>query len=191
MKDLTKEMNFAENQKTTLSELKALADRLLATTWTIQVYRSRLPQEINLKELGWTFEFNSRKRAAGICNYTKKIICLSKYLVNQNLEKSLEFENTLRHELAHALDGAMGQRNHHNRVWQLIAKQVLCTAERCYSSNDIADKKSKYTFVCDTCKKESASHKKVKKRKACGVCCNTNNGGRFSDKYVLRQVQNY
>jgi len=191
MADLTKEMHFAENQKTTLSELKALANRLLATTWTIQVYTSRLPRDINLKKLGWTFEFNNRKSSAGLCNYTKKTIYLSKYLVNQNLEKSLEFENTLRHELAHALDGAMGQRNHHNRVWQLIAKQVLCTAERCYSSNDIKDTKSKYTFVCDTCEKESASHKKVKRRKACGDCCNTHNSGMFSSKYILRQVQNY
>jgi len=191
MKNLTKEMYFAENKVTTLSELKALANELLATTWTIDIYRHKGASVINLKDLGWTFEYNTRKRAAGLCNYTYKTIYLSKYLVTQNLEKGLEFENTLRHELAHALDGAMGGRNHHNNVWKAIARNVLCTAERCYKSSDIGDTKSKYTLVCDTCKKETASHKRKKRVSACGKCCNELNNGRYTLDYALRQVQNY
>lgn len=191
MKDLTKEMHFEKNETTTLGELERLANRLLETTWTIDIYRHKDASIINLKELGWRFEYNSRKRAAGLCNYTKKTIYLSKYLVTQNLEKGLEFENTLRHELAHAIDGAMGQRSHHNNVWKSIARKVLCTAERCYSSEDIGDTKSKYTLICDTCKKEKASHKKKTRISACGKCCNELNNGRYSLDYALRQVQNY
>jgi len=192
MKDLTKEMHFEENCKTTLGELERLANRLLTTTWTIDIYSFKEASVINLKELGWSFEYNSRKRAAGLCNYRNKTIYLSKYLVTQNLSKGLEFENTLRHELAHALDGAMGGRNHHNNVWKAIARQVLCTAERCYKSEDISDTQSKYTLVCENgCGKKSASHKKKKRISACGKCCNEHNSGRYTEKYALTQIQNY
>jgi len=191
MKDLTKEMHFEENDKTTFGEIERLANKMLATTWTIDIYRSRLAQDFNLKERGWKFEFNSRKRAAGVCSRERKTIYLSKYLLEQNLHKSLEFENTIRHELAHAIDIEMRGKSDHSRVWKAIAKAVLCTAERCYTGSEIGDKKSKYTLVCDTCETEQPSHKRKKRISACGDCCRNYNGGRYTEKYALRQVQNY
>jgi len=192
MKDLRKEMYFAENVTTTAREIEKLANDLLDLTWTIDLYRFQDASVINLRDLGWKFEFNTRKRAAGLCNYRLKTIYVSKWLLNQNLDKALNFENTVRHELAHAIDHAMGGRNHHNRVWKAIARKVLCTAERCYSSEEISIKETtKYTLICDTCEKEMPSHKVKKRKSACGDCCNTYNGGRYSEKYVLRQVQNY
>jgi predicted SprT family Zn-dependent metalloprotease len=192
MKDLTKEMHFEDNTTTTFGELERLAEKLLKTTWTIDIYRYQDAKVINLWDLGWRFEYDTKKRAAGFCNYREKTIYLSKYLVAQNLHKSLEFENTLRHELAHALDGAMGGRNHHNQIWKMIARKVLCTAERCYKSEDISDTQSKYTLVCENgCGKKIASHKKKKIISACGKCCNEHNSGRFTEKYALTQIQNY
>lgn len=192
MKDLRKEMYFAENATTTAREIEKLANDLLDLTWTIDIYRGREASIINLRDFGWKFEFNTRKRAAGLCSYRKKTIYVSKWLLMQNLDKALNFENTVRHELAHAIDGAMGGRNHHNNVWKAIARKVLCTAERCYSSDEISVKETtKYTLICDTCEKERPSHKKKKRKSACGECCNNYNGGRYSEKYVLRQVQNY
>lgn len=191
-KDLTKEMYFTENRATTLRELKNLANDLLDTTWTIGIYRYQDAKVINLRQLGWRFEFNTRRRAAGLCNYSTKQIFLSEWLVKQNLDQAIEWENTLRHELAHAIDGAMGGRNGHNKVWKAIARDVLCTAERCYSTNVIQTKvTTKYTLICDSCGKEKASHKVKKSKTACGDCCRAHNGGRYTDKFVLRQVQNY
>jgi len=188
MKDLTTEMHFEEDCLTTLGELERLANRLLETTWTIDIYRHKDASVINLKDLGWTFEYNMRKNAAGLCSYRNKTIYLSKYLVEQNLEKGLQFENTLRHELAHALDGAMGGRNHHNRIWKAIARKVLCTAERCYKREDIGDTQSKYSLVCENgCGKRHPSHRKKKTKSSCGDC----SGGRFNPKYILTQIQNY
>ena len=192
MKDLRKEMYFAENVTTTAREIEKLANDLLDLTWTIDIYRGREASIINLRDFGWKFEFNTRKRAAGLCSYSKKTIYVSKWLLMQNLDKGLNFENTIRHELAHAIDKAMGGRNHHNNVWKAIARKVLCTAERCYSSDEISVKETtKYTLICDTCEKERPSHKVKKRKSACGECCNNYNGGRYSEKYVLRQVQNY
>ena len=55
----------------------------------------------------------------------------------------------------------------------MIARKVLCTAERCYSGNDIADKKSKYTLKCveEDCDYERASHKLRPKNARSYPCC--------------------
>ena len=192
MKDLRKEMHFVEGQSTTTREIEKLANDLLDLTWTIDIYRHKEASIINLRDLGWKFEFNTRKRAAGLCSYRKKTIFISKWLLTQNLDRALNFENTIRHELAHALDGAMGQRSHHNHIWKAIARKVLCNAERCYSSDEISvNETTKYTLICDNCEKKIPSHKVKKVNSACGECCNNYNGGKYSQKYVLRQVQNY
>lgn len=192
MKDLRKEMHYAENTQTTLSEIKKLANALLELTWTIDIYRHSSPSIINLSQKGWTFEFNTRKRAAGLCNWGNKTIYISKWLLEQNLDKGLEFENTLRHELAHAIDFEMRGKSDHSKVWKAVARKVLCTAERCYTSDQISvTKTTKYTLICDTCGTEKPSHKRKKRKSACGSCCREHNNGKYSEKYVLRQVQNY
>jgi predicted SprT family Zn-dependent metalloprotease len=190
MKDLTKEMYFKENSETTLEEIKELAAKLLETTWTIEIFRWKDAETFTLSNKGWKFEFNNRKRAAGLCSYRKKTIYVSKYLLEQNLDKSLEFENTLRHELAHAIDFEMRGTSDHSKVWKAVAREVLCTAERCYSTDVIQTKvQTKYTVVCDTCGKEKAGHKRG--NSACGVCCKKYNGGKYDEKYALRYVKNF
>lgn len=192
MKDLRKEMHFTAGQTTTAREIESLANELLSLTWTIDIYRFQDASLINLKDLGWKFEFNTRKRSAGLCDYRAKTISVSRWLLMQNLDKAVNFENTIRHELAHALDKAMGGSNHHNNIWKAIARKVLCTAERCFKSEEISVKvTTKYTLICDACEKKTPSHKVHKRKSACGDCCNNYNYGKYSDKYVLRQVQNY
>lgn len=191
-KDLTKQMYFTEGQGTTVAEIKALAIALLDTTWTIDIYRFQPASVINLLDLGWSFEFNDRKRAAGLCSSRSKTIYISKWLLEQNLHKGLEFENTLRHEIAHALDFKMRGTSDHSKIWKMVAKQVLCTAERCYTSEQISvTATTKYTLICDTCNKTTPSHKVKKRKTACGHCCKVHNFGRYTEKYALRQVQNY
>jgi len=52
---------------------------------------------------GWSFVFNRRKRALGICNYTAKRIELSAAFVAGNDEAAVR--DTILHEIAHALAG--------------------------------------------------------------------------------------
>jgi predicted SprT family Zn-dependent metalloprotease len=192
MKDLTKEVYFTDNRLTTAIEIEKLANELLAITWTIDIYRFQDAKVVNLLDLGWRFEFNTRKIAAGLCSKRKKTIYISKWLFDQNPHKSLEFENVLRHELAHALDFEIRGKSDHGKVWKLIARKVLCTAERCSTSEQIGvTATTKYTLICDTCNKEQPSHKRLKNSVACGECCKEHNRGRYDVKYVLRQVQNY
>ncbi len=191
-KDLTKELYFSDNNQTSLSEIEQLANKLLSLTWTVGIYRFQEPNKINLKELGWQFEFNNRKKAAGLCSSRVKTIYISEWLLKQNLHKSKEFENTIRHEIAHALDFVVRGYSNHDKVWKFIAKSVLCSAERCYTSEQIGvTETTKYTLVCDNCGKQTPIHKKKKRKSACGKCCKEHSYGRYDERFVLRQVQNY
>ena len=51
----------------------------------------------------WSFAFNRRKRAFGLCDYTRRTIFLSADLTELNDEA--EVSDTLLHEIAHALAG--------------------------------------------------------------------------------------
>ena len=41
-----------------------------------------------------------------------------------------EIEDTLLHEIAHAL---VGRRHHHDAVWRAKAREIGCTGQRCHS----------------------------------------------------------
>ncbi len=192
-KDLTKELYFAENRLTTAEEIKSLAIELLNTTWTIDLYRFQDAKVINLLDLGWCFEFNDRKRAAGLCSLRNKTIYISQWLFSQNPDKSLEFENTLRHEVAHAIDFEIRKTSNHDKVWKFIARTILCDGERCYSNKVIQTKvKTKYTLVCveEGCDYTRPSHKARPKNAISQPCCtNCYNAGKGYK--VLKQIQNF
>lgn len=68
---------------------------------------------------GWSFTWNNRKRAFGLCGYKTKTIQLSQYLTAQRTEEAVK--NTILHEIAHAIAGA---ENGHNRRWKNVARQI-------------------------------------------------------------------
>lgn len=193
MKDLTKQMYFSEGQETTLREIQELAIAMLKTTWKINIYRFKDASFINLFDLGWRFEFNDRKRAAGLCSKRNKTIYISRWLLSQNLHKGLEFENTLRHEIAHALDFKMRGTSDHSKIWKMVAREVLCTAERCYTSEQISvTATTKYTlkYVEEGCNYKRPSHKARPKNARSYPCCSDCfNDGKGYKKLV--QIQNY
>ncbi|MBK5963900.1 sprT domain-containing protein [Thiocystis minor] len=71
----------------------------------------------------WTFGWNVRKRAHGLCRYDRRRIELSAPLTEREPEVSLIL-NTIRHEIAHAL---AGPKTGHGPVWRHWADQVGCT----------------------------------------------------------------
>jgi predicted SprT family Zn-dependent metalloprotease len=192
MKDLRKELRFSKTDSTSVDEIKKLALELLNETWTIDI-NSFTRKDFNLIDLGWKFEFNNRRGSLGICQYRGKTIYVSLWFLEQHLDKAWRFENTIRHEIAHAIDFEIRRKSDHSYLWKRVASQVLSIPNRCVPiGGEATDKKaSKYTLICDNCGKESASHKKKKRISACGVCCDAHNHGRYTEKYALRQVQNY
>jgi predicted SprT family Zn-dependent metalloprotease len=78
--------------------------------------------------VGWTFAFNGAKRRGGACHFARRRITMAAGFATTADEA--EIEDTLLHEIAHAL---VGRRHHHDAVWQAKARQIGCTAQRCHS----------------------------------------------------------
>lgn len=95
---------------------------------------------------GWTFVYNKRKVAFGVCKYVLRRIELSTKLVELN-----DFKNvldTILHEIAHA---KLGRGVGHGWEWRRMAKSIGCNGERCYSSNTVNTPKGEYEFHCEKC----------------------------------------
>ncbi len=100
----------------TLADVETLARRLFA----------RHQAQSGLGAL-WTFGFDLSTVRAGVCRYRDARIDLS---VSYCLRATrADIENTLLHEIAHAIVGA---EHGHDAVWQARARAIGCTAERCH-----------------------------------------------------------
>lgn len=100
----------------TLADVESLARRLFTRHQT----QSGLGTQ-------WTFGFDLSTTRAGVCRYRDRRIDLS---VSYCLRATrADIENTLLHEIAHAIAGA---EHGHNAVWQAKAREIGCTAERCH-----------------------------------------------------------
>ena len=83
----------------------------------------------------WQARFDLAPSRAGICNYRHKLICLS---VNYCLRApEEELRDTILHEIAHAL---VGPGHNHDLLWQVTARRIGCTAQRCSDVEHTAGK---------------------------------------------------
>lgn len=96
-----------------------------------------------LDSQGWKFKYDTSKSRAGLCDYNKKIISLSKHLVLNTEISYDQIHNTLLHEIAHAI---VGPYHHHNSVWRKKALEIGCDGKRCHNMQ-IA--KPKYFLICE------------------------------------------
>jgi len=78
----------------------------------------------------WRFAFDHARRRFGCCNFTRKSITLSAYLVNLNIED--EVRDTILHEIAHALTPGEG----HSENWKHACRTVGAKPERCFKEAD-------------------------------------------------------
>ena len=128
----------------------------------------------------WRFDFNNRKRAFGVCSYRNKTIQLSGVLT-----PSLTFEavqNTILHEIAHAL---VGRGHNHSYVWYRKALEIGCNGETT-SSHEVLNVQWKYVGNCPCCNHEHHASRKPKRDHWCKC---TNRTFRQEDKIIY--VQQY
>lgn len=70
-------------------------------------------------DASWSFAFDNAKRRAGLCDYTRKRISVSRYLTARYDDD--DNHQTLLHEVAHALAGPDAG---HGPVWKRIARDL-------------------------------------------------------------------
>jgi SprT protein len=110
----------------------------------------------------WSFRFDRSKVRFGKCNYIKKEISLSRYLVELNSEE--EVRDTILHEIAHAL---APRHAGHGPVWRSMALSIGCNARRCYG-DEVVRPTPKYKGTCPSCNRVIVRHRRAVI--ACGRC---------------------
>lgn len=152
---------------------------LMTKDWTVD------GKTFNMVALGYSWGYNNNKRRLGVHKkgrYTNRIeISKTIFDINPNFK---QFDNTIRHEIAHAIDYAMRGTSDHSWKWKRVARQVGCDAQR---TAEIDNKpKSKYTLRCPN-GHESVAHRKPKLSKSCAKC----NPHRYDERYQFQVIQNY
>jgi predicted SprT family Zn-dependent metalloprotease len=115
--------------------------------------------------IGWTFRFNRRKRALGLCIYEPQRIELSLPYVLRNAEPSIR--DTILHEIAHAL---AGRDAHHGPRWKKVCRQIGATPQRCDTIADMPD--GRWIGACPGCRKQFTRHRRPKRGRKyfCRTC---------------------
>jgi len=101
-----------------------------------------------LWEQGWRFELSQQANRLGECNYYRKLIRYSAHWLKSDWEI---IEDTLLHEIAHAL---AGPRHGHNYYWKSICRQIGARPERLAEPHAVTTKKYNYVMQCPNCKRE-------------------------------------
>lgn len=172
-----------KTQQILCNDVTGMANHLLNTIWIIDA----IPY--HLKSMGWTFVFNNAKTALGNCRGAFKTISVSKYILECNPDMAL-WEDTIKHEISHAIDFEQRGFSNHDVRWVQIGNQVGCETLRLYDGSNLNFAEAKYVLKCDYCGSETRSHRIRKKLPACKPCCGEHNNGKFTDKFILRQIIN-
>lgn len=143
----------------------------------------------------WTFRWSTTKGSFGRCFLGRqKIIELSLYLLPTISDEGAE--DTIRHEIAHALDNEERGTSDHSWRWKAWAIKVGAdpTRTKSYDNREALTElatQSKYTLVCPNGHK-SPSHKKRRRSVSCGVCRKEANlPNSYYPQFKMEQVQNY
>ncbi|QKJ25579.1 SprT-like domain-containing protein [Aquiluna borgnonia] len=92
--------------------------------------------------INYSFGFDRAVRRAGLCNYSKRRITISRHLVQ--VSEIHQIEQVLLHEIAHAL---CGQQAGHGPIWRAKATELGYLHQR-IDGNAIAKSSAKYRGLC-------------------------------------------
>jgi predicted SprT family Zn-dependent metalloprotease len=113
----------------------------------------------------WRVELDRAVRRFGQCRYQTKTIGLSRALVELN-DRS-QVEDTIRHEVAHALAGPEAG---HGNVWKRTALAVGARPERCYSSAQVVAAPAPWFLLCEGCGFTATRHRRTRGLFGCPDC---------------------
>lgn len=154
---------------------------LMQTDWVLQD-----GSVINIWNKGWRAGWNQRRKALGVCSPRRKDIRLSYPICKQNLHNMAQLEDTIRHEIAHALDVIVRGRYDHGPAWQRMCKITGARPERAIKASIITDELPvPYILSCPSCGYQVPKFRKPKRTFSCGQCY----PGSFNPNYELKLVK--
>jgi len=145
-----------------------------------EVLAKKLMHEFNLFPRCWRFEFDNSKSRFGCCHTRKKLITLSRHIVQLNSQ--IDVEDTIRHEIAHALvtedkltfhaknpfssdfgRRSISRRDIHGADWKAKCLITGAKPERCYDGAVVVAPKGNWTATCPNCGKVVHYHRRSTK----------------------------
>lgn len=134
----------------------------------------------------WSFKWGDKLRSGGTTSYAPRRITLHRPFVALN-ERGL-VEDTIRHEIAHAL---VGPGHAHGPTWKAMARRVGAVpraSKRIGRTVGLVAPPGKYLGTCPNCGATRTRQKRTAKmfRIACVTCCKRYNGGRYSEKFKFQ-----
>ena len=124
----------------------------------------------------WSFQFDHATKRAGCCNYRDRVISVAysyaRYAADQ------EIEDTILHEIAHAL---VGKAYGHDTVWQAKAIAIGCSGARCH---DVQFTPPRYIVMC-----EHGCWVTTAERRKRGAVCSTCHGKVLYTTYTEERWQ--
>ena len=145
----------------TLDATRALGERLLD-----ELGREVLGEPLTAR--GWTVGFDRARRRLGACHPARRAITLSARLTERL--PAADVEDTLRHEIAHAIDVEQRGRTRHDARWRALAAACGARPERCYAAPLPPDESAPYSAVCPTCTAETAVYRQPVRPLRCRAC---------------------
>ena len=117
---------------------------------------------------GWTFGFDRARRRLGVCRIADKRITLSRALTLRL--PPADVDDTLRHEIAHAIDAERRGRSGHDATWRALAVACGARPERCYHGPTPDDPTSAYAAACLRCGAASPLYRQPVRARRCTAC---------------------
>jgi predicted SprT family Zn-dependent metalloprotease len=116
---------------------------------------------------GWAISFDRSKKRLGACFLGKRVISLSEPVTRLNDVSVIE--NTLRHEIAHAL---AGYGHDHDATWRRMCVVTGARPETCTDSRTVVMPSSPYSWVCPKCEADYPIYRRPKynSRYTCKTC---------------------
>lgn len=103
----------------------------------------------SLADRGWTFAYDRARKRLGACHPRQRRITLSAHLAAALSPE--EVEDTLRHEIAHAIDVERRGRTAHDATWKRIAVACGARPDRLFDGDVPADPTAPYVATCPSC----------------------------------------
>lgn len=131
----------------------------------------QLMAEHGLIDQGWVFRFDRSTIRFGNCQWkitaagTKKTLSLSRHLTSLN--DRADVEDTIRHEIAHALAGLKAA---HGAEWVKACGQTGANPARCYDSAVIVRPEAPYNLLCESCDARWPRWRRSRHTYLCGRC---------------------
>ena len=154
-----------------LETAEKLINKLMSKTWSIN------DKEFKLTDLGWKFNgFDRGVRRLGVCSYNKYsksgYIGLSKKMTEARTQE--EVEQTILHEIAHAIDFEIRGTSGHDSYWKSISRIIGYNGEsKTAVSNEVKVSTYKYVAYCENHGILGGWTRKPKSNKMCAKCRET------------------